>query len=119
MSLQHMLKPRLVELGAVRIGTLGEERTSRSGGTYRLPQKLDHFIVTTNVRDDHGLLKNDVGLLERLKSDYADTDGEVRAIPISLCPTASTTACDAHGSITRARSAWLGPMASNCGSTAT
>ena len=84
MSLQHMLKPRLVELGAVRIGTLGDERQSAKGTTYRLPQKLDHFLVTTNMRDDHDRLKNDDALLKQLQDDYGDADGKLRRIPIVL-----------------------------------
>jgi hypothetical protein len=42
------------ELGKVKIGQLGQERTSQSGTKYRLPEKLDHFRVTLRVRDKEG-----------------------------------------------------------------
>lgn len=85
MSLRDLLTPKLVELGAVRIGTLGEERTSRAGGKWRAPMKLDHFIITQNtVRDSNGQLIRDDSLESRLKEEFKDADGALRQIPISL-----------------------------------
>ncbi len=46
-----MLNPRLAEIGKIKIGTKGEERTSKSGTKYRLPVKYDHFVITTTERD--------------------------------------------------------------------
>lgn len=48
------LMPRLPERGHIKIGALGEKRTSRSGGEYALPKKLDHFLVTTLERGADG-----------------------------------------------------------------
>lgn len=42
------------ELGKIKIGQLGAERTAQSGKKYRLPEKLDHFRVTFRVRDSNG-----------------------------------------------------------------
>lgn len=85
MALSDMLTPKIVELGAVRIGTLGDERKSQGGGTYRMPTKLDHFIITTNFRADDGKLVSDDALIARLKSEYGDPrDGQLREIPIAL-----------------------------------
>ncbi len=42
------------ELGKIKIGQLGQERTSQDGRKYRLPQKLDHFRVTLRVRASDG-----------------------------------------------------------------
>ncbi len=43
--------PRCAEIGGIRIGRKGETTTA-SG--YRLPEKLDHFIVTTPNKDKSG-----------------------------------------------------------------
>jgi hypothetical protein len=40
-------RPGFHEVGKIKIGCAGEERTAKSGVKYNLPQKLDHFIVTT------------------------------------------------------------------------
>jgi len=48
------LQPSFPELGRVKIGMLGPERTSQGGKKFRLPEKLDHFRVTHRVRDKDG-----------------------------------------------------------------
>ena len=48
-----VLRPRLPRIGNIKIGTLGEERTGKKGGKYRLPTKLDHFQVTTRAKDQN------------------------------------------------------------------
>lgn len=47
------LTPRLAECGKIKIGIKGETRQGKNG-EYRLPTKIDHFIVTTmdKVNDD-------------------------------------------------------------------
>lgn len=47
----HVLRPMLPEVGKIKIGAKGEIRKSRGGNEYRLPTKLDHFLVTTMERD--------------------------------------------------------------------
>jgi len=50
-------RARLACRGRIKIGGLGEEKKKRGGnGTYRLPEKYDHFVVTTNERDSAGRL---------------------------------------------------------------
>lgn len=44
----------LMEIGKIKIGGKGETRKAQSGKDYRLPIKLDHFIVTTNEKDKAG-----------------------------------------------------------------
>jgi len=46
-----ILAPRLPELGAIKIGGKGAERTSRRGTKFRLPEKYDHFVITRRERD--------------------------------------------------------------------
>lgn len=78
-----LLKPRICELGKIKIGGLGEARQSRSGGTYRAPVKLDHFILTTLSRGKDGDLEPDKDLMSGL-APLADPDGYLRQLPISL-----------------------------------
>ncbi len=82
--LSDLIKPRVCELGKIKIGGLGEERQKSSGsGTYRMPEKHDCFTVTTLHRDAKGDLIPDAELMASLK-DMADPDGKLRQLPISL-----------------------------------
>lgn len=42
---------QLGEMGKIKIGKKGENKTSKSGTTFKMPVKLDHFIVTTTEKD--------------------------------------------------------------------
>lgn len=75
------ITPKLAETGKIKIGGLGPERKKERGGTYRTPQKYDHFLITTTNRTPAGDLEIDNKLMAELE---ADTDGEVREIPIVL-----------------------------------
>lgn len=84
MALGNLIRqPRICELGKIKIGGLGEERPAQGGGTWRLPVKLDHFVITTLIRDERGNLIPDTVLMESL-SEYADRDGKLRTLPIAL-----------------------------------
>lgn len=71
------LKPRLAEVGKIKIGGKGEERKTKSGGTFRIPAKFDHFVVTTTERTAEGNFKIDDVLMDKL-------GGEPREISIRL-----------------------------------
>lgn len=60
------INPSLIEIGKIKAGIKGEEVTSASGATFRLPQKLDHFLVCTNEKDDQGNYLQDKELMDRL-----------------------------------------------------
>ncbi len=47
-------RPELPECGKIKIGRKGEVRESKSGSTYQLPTKLDHFLITTMERGGDG-----------------------------------------------------------------
>jgi hypothetical protein len=49
-SIIKNLIPGLTEKGKIKIGRKGATREKQGGGTYQLPQKLDHFLVTTLER---------------------------------------------------------------------
>lgn len=75
---------RVVEIGKIKIGGLGATRTSQTGTTWRLPEKYDHFVVTTMHRNEAGDLLPDAKLMAKLKDEYADSDGKVRVLPIQV-----------------------------------
>lgn len=75
------IQPALAEGGKIKIGELGDERTSRNGKKWRAPVKLDHFLITGTQRDEHGDLRIDEALMGALQ---CDRDGLIRAIPIVL-----------------------------------
>jgi len=54
-------------IGRIKIGMLGESRQSRSGSSYRLPVKLDHFLVTKNFRGLDGNWEPDHEVMSRLQ----------------------------------------------------
>ena len=51
MALADLLDITFVEIGKIKIGGKGAAKQSRSGGTYRTPEKYDHFVITTLFRD--------------------------------------------------------------------
>lgn len=46
----NLLRPRPMELGKIKIGGKGKEVQTRRGATMRLPEKFDHFVITTRQR---------------------------------------------------------------------
>lgn len=83
--LTDILKPRIVELGSIRIGKKGAERVSSNNATFRLPMKLDHFLITKLTRDENDDMALDKPLMEALALEgYADADGMLRRIPIRV-----------------------------------
>jgi hypothetical protein len=57
----------LPELGKIKIGKKGEEKTSARGNTFRMPVKLDHFVITKTVRDDRGDYVVDEQLMKKIE----------------------------------------------------
>jgi hypothetical protein len=43
--------PSLIEIGKIKIGKLGALKVSQSGKEYRIPEKLNHFEITSIIRD--------------------------------------------------------------------
>lgn len=76
--------PSLTELGKIKIGCLGEQRKSKDGKDFRMPQKLDHFVLTTMQRSKSGDLIQDDALMQSLLPDYGSEDGKLRRLPIRL-----------------------------------
>lgn len=86
------LKPSLLQAGYIKIGKKGREITSANNKKFRVPMKLDHFIVTTMQRDIEDNLIQDEFVMEQLKSSAGDDGGAVldeknsnlTAIPVRL-----------------------------------
>jgi hypothetical protein len=80
-----LVKPSLAQAGKIKIGGLGREMTSRKGNKFRPPEKFDHFVITTqlrqNPRDQKSDLITDEVMMAALTKDH---DGKCRAIPIIL-----------------------------------
>lgn len=54
------LSPGLLEIGKIKIGKKGEQRQGGQSGSWQLPQRVDHFIVTTLERgQDNNFLRDD------------------------------------------------------------
>jgi len=86
MALLDLVRPRVTELGKIKIGGKDEKvRQSKGGGTWRAPKKLDHFLITGMARTEAGDLVQDIELMDRLAQKHADADGKLRKLPIILC----------------------------------
>jgi hypothetical protein len=69
------LEPRPAIVGRIKIGALGEKRTSKAGGTYQLPVKLDHFLVTKMERDkETGNFLPDLEIMAQLGAECRELD---------------------------------------------
>ncbi len=62
------LMPGLMEVGKIKIGIKGDMVKSKDGNEFRLPQKIDHFRIVKNERDE----KDDYVLDEEILSIIAD-----------------------------------------------
>lgn len=83
------LPRRLPEIGKIKIGKKGEVKTSKQGNKFRLPQKLDYFLITKLEESDDGNFEIDVDtteiVKEYLKTKYGDAAAKkITRIPIVL-----------------------------------
>ena len=79
------LRPKLCEQGKVKIGRLGEERQSKDkASTYRLPTKLDHFLITTTERDNTGNFVPNISLMKEVAEMVNEPADHLTTIPVYL-----------------------------------
>ena len=79
------LRPRLCEQGKIKIGKLGEERQTRDKtGTYRLPTKLDHFLITSTERDNTGNFIPNISLMEEIAVTVNEPADHLTTVPVYL-----------------------------------
>lgn len=77
--------PRLAEVGKIKIGGKGKKVTSKKGAQFRVPEKYDHFVITTNFKDprtDDFVV--DLGLMRRIGQQTGQDPANLRSIPITL-----------------------------------
>ena len=60
------LTPRMAEVGKIKIGGKGAKRKDKAGNDYNIPQKYDHFVVTTTERGDDGNYIIDGNIMSRI-----------------------------------------------------
>jgi hypothetical protein len=75
------ITPSFSEVGKIKLGGLGDERTNAQGKKWRMPVKYDSFQLTKTFRNAKGDLTPDI---ELMKSIAKDQDQKLRAIPIVL-----------------------------------
>jgi len=63
----------LNEIGAIKIGGLGEEKQGKNG-PYRLPVKFNHFIVNTKQKDAQGIFIPDAAIMKAIGTDAKEID---------------------------------------------
>ena len=79
------LHPKLCEIGKIKIGKLGKERQTKDGkNTYRLPTKLDRFLITTTERDQSGNFTPNIALMEEIAAKINEPADHLTTIPIVL-----------------------------------
>lgn len=70
-----LLFPRLAEQGKIKIGGKGEKTRSRSTGKeFFIPEKYDHFVITTNERDRDSKLKPDQEMMKKIGDHCTELD---------------------------------------------
>jgi|GEM_PF-2618184 len=77
------LVPRLAEVGKIKIGGKGKECQKKDGGTFRMPVKLDHFIITTTQKVDDEFVP-DTTLMERIAKTTGQSASHLTRLPVRL-----------------------------------
>lgn len=76
------LNARLPEIGKIKIGGKGQEKKTSGGKVMRLPERYDHFVITTTDRIDGKKDENFVVNTDLMK--ILSKDGKPVEIPIRL-----------------------------------
>ena len=69
------LTTRPQELGKIKIGGKGPEKTSSGGKKFRMPVKYNHFVVTTRKRGDDENFERDDEIHERIGATPTEIEG--------------------------------------------
>ena len=80
----NYLKPRLFEVGKIKIGEKGAETQSSKGTKFQPPKKLDHFIVTTAQRGDNGNFLHDIPLMEKIAKETGQHPLKLQRLPVTV-----------------------------------
>lgn len=66
MAIKRGLNARLAEVGKIKIGYKGKETTSKGGKKFQLPQRLDHFLITTTEKGPDGNFIPNAEIMQKL-----------------------------------------------------
>ena len=84
----HGLLPSLAESGRIKLGKKGKAVTSKDGKTFRLPEKLSYFLLTTTEKDqdtDDYIIDTEImDILKKNGKAAYNADGKLVGIPIRL-----------------------------------
>lgn len=80
MGIKRGLNPRLAEVGKIKIGGKGAEKTGAKG-KYRVPVRFQHFVITTTERGKDGNFIPDLSLMEKINPKSEWKDGQKRSEP--------------------------------------
>lgn len=69
--------PGLAIIGHVKIGRKGQEKTSGSGAKFRMPEKLDHFIITKRDKGKDDNFVVDEEMTKKLFLKYGEKPREI------------------------------------------
>lgn len=81
------LQIQLNEFGKIKIGNKGLPTVSSQGKEFRLPQKLDHFLLTTTEKNEAGDYVVDTALMDKIKESgtgIINESGNLVGLPVRL-----------------------------------
>ncbi|MFN3698761.1 MAG: hypothetical protein ACK4SU_01020 [Dictyoglomus sp.] len=79
---KQIVKRILPEVGRIKIGK--KRHLTKGNQTLHIPQKLDHFLITKNFKDESGDYAVDYNLMERVASVTGENSERLTKIPIIL-----------------------------------
>ena len=74
----------LPERGKIKIGGKGAERPKQGGGTFQIPVKYDHFVITTMERGKDGNFAPDLELMAVIAERTEQKADHLTRLPIRL-----------------------------------
>lgn len=83
---KSILNPRPLEIGKIKIGGLGVPREKRGGGTYRLPERYGHFVITKTERSEEGNFAIDDDLMSKVMHWQKTVAGDSQITNITKIP---------------------------------
>ena len=70
------IRPQLLQMGSIKIGRKGAMKTTANNKQFQMPEKLNHFIITTQERGpDNNFIPN-TELMDRLKTMAKESKGD-------------------------------------------
>jgi len=85
LSLELLGGAMLAEVGKIKIGAKGKPVESKKGKVFRVPEKYDHFVITTNFKDPHtDQYIPDKALMQKIAEATGQDAQNLKFIPIHL-----------------------------------